>query len=84
VYVLGTVTTYLRVPVRGPFDVFVTLGVLAGIFSFPFTVGAVILGLARLSRVDGRDRLIMIMVAIGAVVGTFLCLASLGLFYRLM
>ncbi len=81
-YVLGTVATFLRVPLRGPFDLFATLGLLAGILSFPFTVAAVMLGLARLSRIDGRDWVMMVVLAVGASVGTFLCLANMGLFYR--
>ncbi len=72
----------VRAPIVGIFALFGSAALFGGVFSVPFTIAAVIWGLIRLSKVSPRERWIILVLLVGAVAGTLLFLANMGLFQR--
>jgi hypothetical protein len=79
---LYLVAYVVRAPIVGMFALFGTAALFGGMLSVPFTIAAVIWGLIRLLNVSPRERWIIIVLLLGAVAGTLLFLANIGLFER--
>jgi hypothetical protein len=74
----------VHAPISGMFGLFGVAALFGGLYSLPFTIAAVIWGLIRMSNVSPRERWIILVLVLGAVAGTLLFLAKLGLFMRII